>query len=244
LSFFTLTTVHPKLRDIDAAEFIFVPYGCYLYLRCRNLYNRVFPIFAVCHSGNLWAVDLLLSVAHLTAFYVQDSETGDTPLHYLAKEGHTEILSHILVMGFVDTPVLNDEGRRFTYYIKDAELQSLMEAHLDRWVGRLNLKVPVRKEVSVPEDDYPPGINQAEITKNLLLEARAVAFAQVTKNNRSKLKKNKKKNQVIIIRAVTEKDEERAQQAEKELFAMIEKEQQELKHKQKRKKCIKKWKFY
>jgi hypothetical protein len=199
-SLFNLTMVHPKSRDIDAAEFVFVSYGCFMYLHCREAYNIHLPIFSVCGSGNHWAVDLLLSVSPLDAFSCQNDETGDTPLHYLAKQGHYQLLCHILSLGFVINPALNDEGRRFTYYIKDTNYQSFVERQLDRWENRLHPKtadVPVSEQLPVAE------------------------------NNKSK--KSKTKCQDIINREVTEKDEELAKQAEKELLAMIEKEAQQQK---------------
>jgi hypothetical protein len=222
LSFFTLTTVHPKMRDIDAAEFVFVTYGCYMYLHTRDAYNIHFPLFTVCHSGNHWAVDLLLSVTPLDAFYGQDPDTGDTVLHIWAKSGRNDLLSRILILGFVQNPVPNKDGRLFTYYIKNPDFKSFMEKELDRWGTCLQTKITKK---SLPEQApvkvyvYPTRNKETAATRSLSLEAGE------EKNSRVKSKKNKNKSQ-DVARVVTEKDQELALQAEKELIAMIEKEEQ------------------
>jgi hypothetical protein len=234
LSFFTLTTVHPKMRDIDAAEFVFVTYGCYMYLHGRDAYNDHYPLFTVCHSGNSWAMDLLLSVAPLNAFQCKDSDTGDTPLHTLAKSGRNDRLSRVLLLGFVDNPVVNNDGRLYTYYIKDPEFQSFMDKYRDRWGTRLHTKSTKRSlSGQVKKYVYPTQNEETAITRSLPVEARKEKKSVVMS------KKNKNKQQKVV-RVVTEKDEELALKAEKELFAMLEKDEQGQKQKQEKKKHHKK----
>jgi hypothetical protein len=252
-SFCLLTTLaNPKIFDPELAEFVFVTFGCFLYL---SLFEggRVFSpvLFAVCSQGNVWSLDLLMSVTNLENMFSKEENTGDTVFHISAKRSQLGVLEYLLMYGYL--PVLiditgkrsphtfNNEGKQFPFYVQDPAMRRRYESQLidrfDTKMKHMAAKCRAKGEVRVsPFTEFLDRFQSQEgaLSTSLKRDARE----ETVKDVKKEVKKGKGgvKSQEIV-QEVTKADEEKAKQAELELLAMLEgEEKQSAKGKQKPKK--------
>jgi hypothetical protein len=230
-SFLMLTFTEPKFRDEDFAELVYVMYGAWLnlFLGDKTQPNsKCFPrlLFEVCRQGVPWALDILISPMFYEGVHVRDVETGDTIFHVLAKNGFTYLIGYLISFGFSSSPrdldgnrsqvCLNNEGRIYTYYLKDEAAKELYQHDFDS----RQVKTPPRKFLSTPSVDKSR-IEERIIARNLEKEVREDARCQAEKELRRKGKKIA--GSESLMKEITKEDEEKAKQAELELLTMIEK---------------------
>jgi aromatic ring-cleaving dioxygenase len=230
-SFLMLTFTDPKFRDEDFAEFVFVTYGAWLnmFLRDKTQPNsKCFPrlLFEVCRKGVSWALDILISTMFYECVHVKDAENGDTIFHVLAKNGFSFLINYLISFGFSPSPrdldgersqvCLNNEGRIFTYYLKDEAAKE----HFQRDFDVRQAKTPPRKTLVSPSVDGSE-TEEMIIAKNLEKDVREDAICQAEKELKRKGKKIT--GSESLIKEIAKEDEEKAKLAEQELLTMIEK---------------------
>jgi hypothetical protein len=233
LSFFYLAFVDPKLKDIELAEFFWVTYGGYMYLRLMEAFQNYYPLFTVCRAGNAWGLDMLLSVSPLRVFQVLDLETNDSPLHDLAKrqrdgdEGAARLLWRVIKLGFV-AHSSNGDGKPFTHYLEeDNEARKMIEKELEK------------HSLSVKHQCYDfSAVNGLTDNKSDQQQKRAPINPPAMQNDNKQKNNHHLGGEKIIKFEPTAK--QRAAQAEKELIAMFEKEEEGTKKQKKTKKNKKK----
>jgi hypothetical protein len=236
--FLLMTLADPVVHDQELAEYVFVTFGCFLYLSSDHILKNT--LFEVGSQGNYWSMDLLMSVTSFAAMAVQEGSTLNTVFHVLAKKQHLDLLQYILLLGYV--PVLidvvsgerlpacyNKEGTQFTYYIQDPiKRQSYESRFVDYFDTQFKQVVAARRETG--ELNPPPMTRHLDrfrsqeetLSSSLQREARE----ETVKDLKTQLKKGKSRNKSqAIVREVTKEDEEKAKQAEQELLAMLEKDE-------------------
>jgi hypothetical protein len=234
--------VNPKIFDPELAEFVFVTFGCFLYLTLFED-GRVFSpvLFAVCNSGNLWSLDLLMSVTPLAHMFIQEENTGDTVFHIAARRGEFGVLEYLLMYGYI--PVLidrngkrlpqtyNKEGKQFPYYVQDPAMRRRYESQLvDRFDTRMKHLAAERRAKgewsASPMSEFLDRFRSQEgsLSTSLKRDARE----DTMKDAKKEVKKGKSgvKSQAIV-QEVTKADEDKAKQAEQELLAMLEGEEKQ-----------------
>jgi hypothetical protein len=228
-------------------EFMFVTYGCSLYL-LKPLWNSSL-LLTICEDYKAWAMDLLVGVCSPERMRVTDEETGDSVFHWLAKENHVNMIYELIGYGHLPIATdsdgnrlpfcLNKERRLYTYYIEIPDAREYFETNfLDNWRERL-LK---RNDRLIRKMKHVKGFvrvnyassEQAVIT-NLQNDARADVLNEMTKAMSKKRGNKTSKNARVALEQIIRNDEEKAKQAEQELLAMIEKEEMLVKSKSKSK---------
>jgi hypothetical protein len=235
-AFLKMTLSDPVIHDQELAEYVFVTFGCFLYLSDENILNHA--LFDVCNQGNIWSLDLLMSVTSLVSMIVQESRTGDTVFHKLAKKNQLTLLEYIMNFGYVPALIditgkrapemYNNEGKQFTYYIRDSNIRRTFEhSYIDYFDTRLKHVAAQRRETG--ELNPPPMTRyldrfrsqERDLASYLQEEAREETVEEVKRQ----FKKGKRGKKVqAIIQIVTKEDEEKAKQAEEELLAMLDRE--------------------
>jgi hypothetical protein len=230
--FLEMTLSDPVIHDQELAEFVFV------------------ALFEVCEQGNLWSMDLLMSITSLFTMVVKRQKTGDTIFHRLAKKDHFELLDYILSFGYVPivdisgkqtAEMYNNEGKPFIYYIQDPRKRKWYESqYLDYFDNRFKQVAAERRETG--EFNPPPMTHYLDRFRSLegtLATSLRQDARDKTVQDLTKLLKNGKsgKEAQAIIQEATKEDEEKAKRAEQELSAMFgNEEKQSAKEKEKTKK--------
>jgi hypothetical protein len=233
-SFLLMTLTDPVIHDQELAEYVFVTFGCFLYL--SNVVILKNALFEVASKGNSWSMDLLMSITSVQSMVVQDGSTGDTVFHKLAKQGHLKLLQYILLLGYL--PVLiditgerqpgwkNNEGKPFTTYIQDPIKRQWCESRfVDFFDTRFKNVAAERRKTGEfnpqPMTQYLDRFRSQEGT--LFSSLKRDAREETVKTVQKQIKKGKGGNKSqAILQEVTQEDEEKAKQSEQELLAMLE----------------------
>jgi hypothetical protein len=140
----------PDYHNQELAEYVFVTFGCYFYLSLHGKGGVFSPVLhEVALQGNMWSMDLLMSVTAMADMVVQEnSKAGDTVFHLAAKNSHFDLLEYLFVYGYIPVWIdihgnrlpgaYNNGKRQFTYYIQHPGKRKLYESFfIDRFETRL-----------------------------------------------------------------------------------------------------------
>jgi hypothetical protein len=179
--------------DEELAEFVFVTYGCCLYLlqiegvRKLKITNPMW--LAICREGHSWAADLLISFTSPLSVRATDEETGDSIFPLLAEEGNLHLLQEIIGYGHLPVAVdkygqrqrfcENNSKQLFFDCIEDPEDREFFRDHFSVWNSDLHNNTPYRRQFRVlkpPSEEKKSDPQELGIIRNLQNDAREDAL--------------------------------------------------------------------
>jgi hypothetical protein len=233
-SFFDIVFNCGNLCSEELFEFMFVTFGCPLYLRIPQWNERI--LLDICGDGKAWAMDLLVGVTSPERMRLTDEETGDSVFHVLAKEDNGVLIDELIGYGHIPIAVDNDgkrlpfcknkKHRLYTYYFEDPEEREYFERNfLDQW-KELLLKANEqgRKTMKSKTGSIQNNSTSTEkaIITNLKHDARASILRKVKK---AVSKTTDRKSVTSVLERISRNNEENVKKAEQLLLKIIQKDE-------------------